>query len=147
MIWSALLDSHWTPWRHALILSLHVHSSILDIAFWINTHYTRYYYFMYKYHCYSDTDTHDTIIVCSWIIDMWTRYYTYHNIFLCMSHWYIDTPIHWTPSFHLLISSLHGCSVHSYSMFTHHCYIYSPVYIHWLFLYSCYMDHCSYYMY
>ena len=64
-----------------------------------------------------------------------------------MSHRYIDTPIHWTPSFHILVSSLYGCSVHSYIMFTHHCYTFSPVYMHLLFLYSCYMDNCSYYMY
>ena len=32
-------------------------------------------------------------------------------------------------------------------MFTHHCYIYSLVYMHWLFLSSCHMDHRSYYMY
>jgi len=63
-----------------------------------------------------------------------------------MSHWYIDTPIHWIPSFHILVSSLHGCSVHSYIMFTHHCYIYSPVYMRWLFMYSGHMDHHSYYM-
>ena len=64
-----------------------------------------------------------------------------------MSHQYIDTPIHWIPSFPILVSSLHGYSVHSYIMFTHHCYIYSPVYMHLLFLYSYHMDHGSYYMY
>jgi len=64
-----------------------------------------------------------------------------------MSHRYIDTPIHCTPSFHILVSSLHGCSVHRYIMFTHHCYRYSPVYMHVLFLYSCHMVHRLYYMY
>ena len=39
-----------------------------------------------------------------------------------MSHWYTDTPIHGIPSLYILFSSLHGCSVHSYIMFTHHCY-------------------------
>jgi len=46
-----------------------------------------------------------------------------------------------------LVSSLHRCSVHSYILCTLHCYIYSPVYMYWLFLYSCHMDHYSYYMY
>ena len=33
---------------------------------------------------------------------------------------------HWYTHFLLLWSLLHGCSIHSYLMFTHHCYICSP---------------------
>ena len=146
MVWSPLLDSHWTLILHALVLLLHKHSSTLGIACWIITHYTRYCYSKYKYHCYSDTDTHDIIIACSWITDICIRYYTYHNSFLFMSHPYIDTSIQYTLSFHILVSSLYGCSVHSYTMFTHHCYFTTPVYMHVLFLYSCHMDHRSYCM-
>ena len=50
-------------------------------------------------------------------------------------------------SFHILVSSLHGCSVHSYILFVYHCYMYSLVYMHVLFLYSCHVDHRSYCMY
>ena len=50
-----------------------------------------------------------------------------------MSHWYTGTLLHWIP--------LHGYSVHSYFMFLHHSYIDSPVYMHWLSMYSCRMDH------
>ena len=35
--------------------------------------------------------------------------------------------------------------VHSYFIFLHHCYIDSPVYMHWLSMSSCYMDHWLYY--
>jgi len=72
--------------------------------------------------------------------------YTWHYYFLFMSHWYTDTLFHWIPWFHIFVPSLHGYSVHSYIMFIHYCYMDSPVYMRWLFLYSCCMDHYSYYM-
>jgi len=43
------------------------------------------------------------------------------------------------------LSSFPWYSVRSYVMYMHHCYIYSPVYMHWL-LYSCRVYHRSYYM-
>jgi len=89
---------------HVLVSSLHGHFSTLDAVFHVNTHYTRYCYSMYMYHCYTDTDTHDTII-------------------MSMNHWYTDTLLYWIP--------LHGYSVHYYFMFFHYCYIDSLVYM-WL---------------
>ena len=63
-----------------------------------------------------------------------------------MYYWYTDTLLHWRLLFHIFISSLHEDSIHSYFMFLYHYYIDSPVYMHWLSLYSCCMDHCLYYM-
>ena len=59
-----------------------------------------------------------------------------HGYVFFMFHWYTDTPIHWIPS-----SSLPGCFVQCYIMFVYHCYMYSLVYMHVLFLYFCHMDH------
>jgi len=66
----------------------------------------------------------------------------------------------WRTSLHILISSLHGFSIHNHLMFSHHCYtwhlysmfmthcsMYSLVYMHCLLLYSCHRDHRSYCMY
>jgi len=63
-----------------------------------------------------------------------------------MYYWYTDTLLHWRLLFHIVVSSLCEYSVHSYFMFLYHCYIDSPVYMHWLSLYSCCMDHFLYYM-
>jgi len=133
MVWSSLLDSHCTPWLRALVLSLHEHSSTLTIAFRIIAYYTRYCYSMYKYHCYSDTD--NTWHYYSRFMNHWymnTILHVPHYLLIHVPSIYIDTPVQWTPSFHPLVSSLHGCLVHSYIMFTHHYYIYLPVYMHWL---------------
>ena len=103
---------------------------------------------MYKYHCYSDIDMHDTIIACSWITDIWMRLYvplfflihvppiysytnsldnviTYIGIIVT---WMLDTQL-----YHVYTSLLH--------IFT------APIYMHVLFLYSCHIDHRSYCMY
>ena len=90
------------------------------------------------------TITQHTVISCTCITV--THCYTWHHYFSFMSHWYTDTLFHWIPSFHIFVSSLHGCSVHSYIMFIHHYNIDLLVYMRCLFLYSYCMDHCSYYM-
>ena len=59
--------------------------------------------------CASDTQIYDTDYC-----------YTY------MVHWYTKIPLHRLLHFRLWLSSLHGCSVHSYLMITHHCSICSP---------------------
>ena len=70
--------------------SLPEHSSKLDIIFYVNTHYTRYCYSMYKYHCYTYTITR-------------------HYYCMFMNHWYTDTLLHRI--------ALHGYSIRYYSMF------------------------------
>jgi len=116
--------------------------------------------------------TVDTIITCTCIMVIRTFSYTRHNIsgkylshwrllfhvhisslhrycytwyyyFLFMSYWYIDTLFHWILWFHIFVPSLHGYSIHSFIMFIHHCNMDSLVYMRWLFLYSCCMDHFS----
>ena len=59
-----------------------------------------------------------------------------HYYCMFVNHWYTDKLWHWI--------SLHGYSVHSYFMFLHHCFIDSSVYMHWLSMYSCCMDHSLY---
>ena len=72
---------------------------------------------MYMSHSYIDMEIHDTITACLWTTVILIRYYTRYR------------------------------SVHSYFMFLHHGYIDSPVYKHWLYMYSCCMDHGLYYYY
>ena len=108
MVWSPLLDSHWTPVLHALVLSLHDHSSTLDIAFRIITDYTRYYYFMYKCHCYADTDTRDTIIACSWITVIYIPVYMHC---LCLYSCHID---HRSYCMYYCCMYLPVCPLHEY---------------------------------
>ena len=43
------------------------------------------------------------------------------------------------------LSSFLGYSIHNYVLYIHHCYMYSPVSMHYL-LYSCRVYHRSYYM-
>jgi len=81
---------------------------------------------MYKYHRYTDTITHDTIYV----------FFTLH--------WYMDTPFHYILSVHIFVSSFPRYSMHSYFMFLLHYYIDSSVYMYWLSMYSCYIDHGLY---
>ena len=57
-----------------------------------------------------------------------------------------NTRIHQFTGYRHFIYLHHRCSIHSYIMFVHHYYIYSLVYMHCLFLYSCRVDHRSYYM-
>jgi len=114
-------------WYYTYLTSLHKHSNSLDIIS-IYTYYT--------WH----------IISCARITVTWMLYYTDTIIlYSCTT----DTQIHyfhWILSFHIFVSSLCGCSVHNYIMFIHHCHIDSPVYMRRLFLYSCCLDLCSYYM-
>ena len=121
---------------------------------------------MYKYSCYTDTDTHDIIISCSWPL----------------IHGYSTPPFH-VPVFalslfwHVLVLTLHGYSRTRGTVFarrymiywtviacTHghilrimyctdiviisisHCCVDSPACMWWLSLYSCYIDHCSCHM-
>jgi len=75
------------------------------------------------------------------------RYYcTWHYYFLFMSHWYTDTLFHWMQSFHIfyIIVTWVLCT-QLYHVRTSLLPI-LPVYMHWLFLYSCRVDHHSYYM-
>ena len=58
------------------------------------------------------------------------HYDTSHHYFVCISQRYIDTPIHGIPSFHILLSSLHGFSA---------CHCYTC-------MHGFYMDHRSYCM-
>jgi len=69
-----------------------------------------------------------TMITCTSDTQICYTDYCYTYMF----HWYTDIPIHRLPHVILVLSSLHGYSVHSYFMFLHHCYIDSPVYMHWL---------------
>jgi len=92
---------------------------------WISCH-TGHCYLMYMYHCYTDTITHDTIYV----------FFTLH--------WYMNTPFHYILSVHIFVSSLPRYSMHNYFMFLLHCYIDSSVYMYWLSMYSCCIDHCLY---
>jgi len=63
-----------------------------------------------------------TVITCTSDTQICYTDYCYTYRF----HWYTDIPIHGVPHIILLLSSLHGCSIHSYLMLTHHCYICSP---------------------
>ena len=117
----------WTLLLHVPVLWLHGHSSTLDTVFHLNICYTEHCYFMYMYYRHTDIATHDTIISYSFPL---THGYTIP----------LDTVISY------ICTIAHGYSVHSYIMFIHHCYMDSPVYMRWLFLYSCCMDHCSYYI-
>jgi len=56
----------------------------------------------------------------------------------------MDTPFHWILSLHIFVSSFPRYAMHSYFMFWQHCYIDSPVYIYWLSMYSCCIDHSLY---
>jgi len=67
-----------------------------------------------------------TVITCTSDTPICYTDYCYTYMF----HWYTDIPIHGVSHFILLLSSLHGCSIHSYLMFTHHCYICSPQSVH-----------------
>ena len=68
------------------------------------------------------------------------RYWdTRHYYCMFMDQWYTDTLLQRIP--------LHGYSVHSYFMFLHHYYVDLPVYMHWLHLYFCCMEHFLYYCY
>ena len=112
----------------------------MDICF------TEYCYciYLWTYHTYPVSHRY---YYFNYILPLHRYYYTWHQLCLLpvplihRFHWYTDTPIHWIPS-----SSLPGCSVHSYIIFVYHCYMYSLVYMDLLFLYSCHVDHFSYYM-
>jgi len=140
VVWSPLLDSHWTSLLHVLVLSLHKHSNTLGIACWIITYYPRYCYSKYKYHCYSETFMNHWYMYT--ILHVPQRFlihvppiYRYTNSLDTVIS-YIGIIIIWilgTQLYHVHTSLLH--------MFT------APVYIHVLCLYSCHMDHRSYYMY
>ena len=66
--------------------------------------------------------------------------------FILLYYWYADTLLHLRLLFHIVVSPLREYSVHNYFIFLYHCYIDSLVYMCWLFLFSCRMDHYSYYM-
>ena len=57
------------------------------------------------------------------------------------------TIYHYILSVHIFVSSFPRYSIHSYFMFSHHCYKASPVYMHWLSMYFCCIDHGLYYCY
>ena len=86
-------------------------------------------YFMHWYHHDTDTVVHWTRYdIIHWPLFLHVlsqRYYTDY-CYAYMFHWYTDIPMHGLPHFILLISSLHGCSIHNYLMFTQHCDICSP---------------------
>jgi len=123
MRWHTILVHVYSTF-HVPVLSLHEHSSTLDIVFYVNTHYIRYCYFIYKYHCYTDTDTHDTIIACSWTTGTRIRYYTgyrYTDTLYAIIHVYIDvTQIHWYACIDCLCISY--CVDH-YLFYMNYCYM------------------------
>ena len=120
----SLLHGYVIPLFHVLVSPSHRHSNTLNTICHVNNHYTRYRYFM-LFHIH---------------VSLLHRYWdSRHYYRMFVNHWYTDTLLHWI--------LLHGYSVHSYFMFLHHCYIDSPVYMHWLTMYSCYMDHGLYYCY
>jgi len=120
----SLLHGYTTLLFHVLVSPSHGHSNTRNTICHVYTCYTRYHYFM-LFH------VHVSLSHRYWD----SRYY------YCMfvNRWYTDTLLHWIP--------LHGYFVHSYFMFIHYCYIDSPVYMHWLSMYSCWMDHGLYYCY
>ena len=99
----------------------------------------RHRYFMHLYHHYTDTVVHWTwyyIIQWSLLLHVLVIHRLLLHIYVPLVHGY---PIHRIPHFILLLSSLRGCSVHSY-VYT------SLLHMHVLFLYSCLMEHRSYCM-
>jgi len=126
MVWSPLPDFYWTPLLHAPVLLLHEHSITLDIVFYINTYYTRYCYFMYKYHI-TQILVHRTLLLhiheplihgYTITLDTVTQILcTLFCMFLSLLH---DSPVcmHWLSLYFLLRGSLvisHELLLHGYS--------------------------------
>ena len=93
-------------------------------------------------HPYRPTDTLKTVLHVNMlhsiplfhVISPLHRYQdSRHDYYMFVNYWYADTLLHGIP--------LYGYSVHV----LHYCYVYSPVYMHWLSMCSCYMDHGLYY--
>ena len=108
-----------TPLLHVSVLSLYRQSSTLNTVFHVSTSDSRYCCSMYIYHCYTDTDSLDIIISCSWTTDIRIRYFTGYR--------YTDT------LYTIVCSYITVTKIHLYTY-------------DWLFLYSCCMVHCSCYL-
>ena len=73
--------------------------------------------------------------------------YTWHHLCLLHASLIHRYTISLELSLHIFVTSFPGYATHSYFMFLHHCYIDSLVYMHWLSMYSCCIDHGLYYWY
>ena len=126
----------WTLLLHVHVSRLHGHSRTLNIVFQVNTCYTEHCYFMYMYHCYTDTVTHNIIIFYSCPTNTRTHYFTEYCHFIYLYHRYMDT-LYTTISHTLLLHRFTG--VHALIVFVfllhgslfiymHNCYMYIPVF-------------------